>query len=119
LNLALADAEFQDDDELQDEGELHYDDEFEYDLEPMSMRRLEKEDLNALANERLFLTEMSARHFETWPLRSAVVVHYMSRRGVFTPLARDATMTTTALQRSVPGLLLKEDSPKDRYWSWF
>jgi hypothetical protein len=83
----------------------------------------ENEDLNVLANERLFMIEMSSRQFEKWPLRRAAVIHtnrspgpgvYVPMPGCKTP--RDATLAATELQRKVPGLVLTEVRPRAELW---
>jgi hypothetical protein len=77
--------------------------------------RMESPDI--LAQQRLFMTEMSARQFETWPLRRASVVHMWSPGCLAgTPPPRDATFAAIELQRSVPGLMLTEVRPMTELW---
>jgi hypothetical protein len=72
---------------------------------------------NTLAQQRLFMTEMSARQFETWPLRRAAVVQKWSPGClVGKPPPRDATFAAIELQRSVPGLMLTEVRPMTELW---
>jgi hypothetical protein len=86
----------------------------------------EDEDLNVLANERLFMIEMSSRQFEKWPLRCAAVIDNGTPGEVYVPMLgtllrrppRDATLAATELQRKVPGLVLTEVRPwTDLWWS--
>jgi hypothetical protein len=84
------------------------------------------EDLDVLANERLFMIEMSSRQFEKWPLRCAAVIEnvnpgvcYVTMSGtLLRRLPRDARLAATELQRNVPGLVLTEVHPwTDLWWS--
>jgi hypothetical protein len=64
------------------------------------------------------MLEMSARRFETWSLRRAEVVGYdWSGPGCAgnTP-PRDVIVAATALQRSVPGLVLTRVHPMASLW---
>jgi hypothetical protein len=73
------------------------------------MRR--EADARTIADERQFMTGMAARRYESWALRRASVVEEWHWYGLAEP-PRGAVLLASALQRSVPGLILTEVRPE-------